>query len=101
MSTGSRQITAVRSMHGSKSEDSVFVSVTTEEVEEIVRRATAAVVKEVQQLINDKLDEVQRQMQDNDERLKKLEGIMNDKRFAIPVGVSGVCRTFMEVGADH
>jgi len=73
-------------MHGSESEDSVFVSVTTEEVEEIVQRAVvqravAAMVKEVQQLINDKLDEVQRQMQDYDERLKKLEGIMNDKRL--------------------
>ena len=36
-------------------------------------------MKEVQQLTGDKLDEVQRQMQDYDERLKKLEGIMNDK----------------------
>jgi len=64
-----------RSTRGSKSEDSVFVSITTEEVEAIVQRAVVAAVKEVQELVNVKLDEVRQKMQDYDERLKKLEGI--------------------------
>jgi len=36
-------------------------------------------VKEVQELANVKLDEVQKKMHDYDDHLKKLEGIVDDK----------------------
>jgi len=78
-STGARQTSGTRSTRGSKSDDNVFVSVTTEEVEAIVQRAVAAAVKEVQELVNVKLDEVQRIMQDYDERLKKMQSIVDEK----------------------
>ena len=53
-STGARQTSGTRSTRGSKSDDNVFVSVTTE-------------------------DEVQKIMQDYDERLKKMESIVDEK----------------------
>ena len=87
MSTGSRQTPGTRSTRASKSEDSVFVSVTTEEVEAIVQRVVAAAVKEVQELVNVKLDEVQKRMQDYEERLNKLEGIVDDKYLSSHVEI--------------
>ena len=51
MSTGARQTSDTRSARGSKSDDSVFISVSSEEVEAIVQRAVAAVVKKSKGLL--------------------------------------------------
>jgi len=59
MNTSLRQNTSTRSRPGSKSDDSLFVSVTNDEVAAI-QRAVVAAVKEVQELVNTKLDEVQK-----------------------------------------
>ena len=71
--------TGTRSKGTSKIEDSVTVSLSNDEIEDIVKRAVAAAVKEVQELVNVKLEELQKKVQEQGERLSRLEQSIDDK----------------------